>query len=168
MAALEDAMARLSVENPTVAAGSRAEAALARLNVENTANLRDIRDALEGVSDEPVTDAFIRRLMKAFEHKKCLVCPFHSNFRGLIKHMRARKHHYGQGRYASEKRYFLRRIQQEVNLFPALTIDPECKDDLTDDERRAFRESSDAALTDDHRAERDELIFIGCLLVRTH
>ena len=138
---------------------------LEHMTIESTSNIDAVREALQELGEDDPSESMIRRLIKAFRVKRCLNCTYCGNLEDVEKHMRARKHFYGQGKYANEKRRFLVRLQEEISYCPGLSIDPRSELQLSDEEKDAFRDSRAADLNEYHRATRDQIIFIGCVLL---
>jgi hypothetical protein len=141
---------------------------LADLEVNDAADFGAMRGFLDN-HDIPADRHLnlMKRLLKKMQAKKCCNCHMVYDARPeLIRHLRKRKHLYGQDRYAKEKREMIQRIGFDRAGIAEDQITVASNEPLTDVERAAFaRIWTLDDLTAGERASYENLLFIGFCLI---
>lgn len=140
--------------------------AMEDLDLKDTVALKEALRQATGLPNP--SHALLKKILKRFASKRCLKCPFVGSYDDLVAHLlKNRDHFYGQQNYRIHKREFIRRLQDDLGLYPNLTIDATIDSPLSHAENAAFTDSvTNEHLTRNHCEHRDNIIVESCLLVR--
>lgn len=138
------------------------------LNEENTSSYDALTNHLQELGVNNPSRSYMSRLIKVFSLKRCNSCPFVGSTRSELRHhLKGKDHHYGQGRFANDKRNLIARVKSfSIDNSYLPDVDTTSVEPLSDDEKTAFASlESKATMNDALNATFENILFIGFCLI---